>query len=228
MNGILKDRVRSCNEDRRASIRKDMIEDKIEMQESFIKDIEKSGKERIDRKEKQVENLHKEVDVIMDENDEKTLKIMDELQPKLENLNNTKKTLKKLNTIKVKLEQKIQNIVEEHKFFEDNTVCPTCTQPLEEQFRTDKIVDIQEKSKELNEGYKELEATINVEQEKDIEFTIVLQRLTDSTMTFQQTMLEFLGLTDKSRILERKFKTLPIKYQTEILNERPLKTSRRI
>lgn len=172
MNGILKDRVRSCNEViREASIRKDMIEDKIEMQESFIKDIEKSGKERIDRKEKQVENLHKEVDVIMDENDGKTLKIMDELQPKLENLNNTKKTLKKLNTIKVKLEQKIQNIVEEHKFFEDNTVCPTCTQPLEEQFRLDKIVDIQEKSKELNEGYKELEAAINVEQEKDIEFT---------------------------------------------------------
>ena len=172
MNGILKDRVRSCNEViREASIRKDMVEDKIEMQESFIRDIEKSGKERIDRKEKQVENLHKEVDVIMDENDEKTLKIMDELQPKLENLNNTKKTLKKLNTIKVKLEQKIQNIVEEHKFFEDNTVCPTCTQPLEEQFRLDKIVDIQEKSKELNEGYKELEAAINVEQEKDIEFT---------------------------------------------------------
>ena len=172
MNGILKDRVRSCNEIiREASIRKDMVEDKIEMQESFIKDIEKSGKERIDRKEKQVENLHKEVDTIIDENDEKTLKIMDELQPKLENLNNTKKTLKKLNTIKVKLEQKIQNIVEEHKFFEDNTVCPTCTQPLEEQFRLDKIVDIQEKSKELNEGYKELEAAINVEQEKDIEFT---------------------------------------------------------
>ena len=172
MNGILKDRVRSCNEViRDASIRKDMIEDKIEMQESFIKDIEKSGKERIDRKEKQVENLHKEVDVIMDETDGKTLKIMDELQPKLENLNNTKKTLKKLNTIKVKLEQKIQKIVEEHKFFEDNTVCPTCTQPLEEQFRLDKIVDIQEKSKELNEGYKELEAAINVEQEKDIEFT---------------------------------------------------------
>ena len=172
MNGILKDRVRSCNEIiREASIRKDMVEDKIEMQESFIKDIEKSGKERIDRKEKQVENLHKEVDTIIDENDEKTLKIMDELQPKLENLNNTKKTLKKLNTIKVKLEQKIQNIVEEHKFFEDNTVCPTCTQPLEEQFRLDKIVNIQEKSKELNEGYKELETAINVEQEKDIEFT---------------------------------------------------------
>ena len=205
-----------------------MAEDKIEMQESFIKDIEKSGKERIDRKEKQVENLYKEVDTIIDENDEKTLKIMDELQPKLENLNNTKKILKKLNTIKVKLEQKIQNIVEEHKFFEDNTVCPTCTQPLEEQFRLDKIVNIQEKSKELNEGYKEQETAINVEQEKTSNSQIVLRRLTDSTMTFQQIMLEFLGLTDRSQLLEKKFKTLPIKYQTEILNEKPLETSRRI
>ena len=35
----------------------------------------------------------------------------------------------------------------------------------------DKIVNIQEKSKELNEGYKEAETAINVEQEKDIEFT---------------------------------------------------------
>lgn len=172
MNHILRDRVRSCQEViREASVRKDMVEDKIEMQESFIKDIEKSGKERIDRKEKQVESLHGEVHEIMDETDQKTLKIVDELQPKLENLNNTKKTLKKLNTIKVKLEQKIQNIVEEHKFFEDNTVCPTCTQPLQEQFRLDKIVDIQDKSKELNEGYKELETAINVEQEKDTQFT---------------------------------------------------------
>jgi DNA repair exonuclease SbcCD ATPase subunit len=172
MNHILRDRVRSCQEViREASVRKDMVEDKIEMQESFIKDIEKSGKERIDRKEKQVEILHGEVHEIMDETDQKTLKIVDELQPKLENLNNTKKTLKKLNTIKVKLEQKIQNIVEEHKFFEDNTVCPTCTQPLQEQFRLDKIVDIQDKSKELNEGYKELETAINVEQEKDTQFT---------------------------------------------------------
>ena len=172
MNHILRDRVRSCQEViREASVRKDMVEDKIEMQESFIKDIEKSGKERIDRKEKQVESLHGEVHEIMDETDQKTLKIVDELQPNLENLNNTKKTLKKLNTIKVKLEQKIQNIVEEHKFFEDNTVCPTCTQPLQEQFRLDKIVDIQDKSKELNEGYKELETAINVEQEKDTQFT---------------------------------------------------------
>ena len=75
-----------------------------------------------------------------------------------------------MNAIKAKLEQKIQNLVSEHKFFQDNTVCPTCTQSIEDSFRLNKIVDIEEKSKELNDGYRELEDAINVEQEKDEQF----------------------------------------------------------
>ena len=51
MNGILKDEVRSCNEVIRETDPKDMIEDKIEMQESFIRDIEKSGKEELIERE---------------------------------------------------------------------------------------------------------------------------------------------------------------------------------
>ena len=171
MSSILKDRMRRTNElIREFSIKKDMIEDKIEMQENFIKDIEKSGRERIQKKESNIESLDGEIVTITKENESLMTRIDTELKPKLENLNNSKKTLKKLNTIKAKLEQKIQNLVSEHQFFQENSVCPTCTQSIEEQFRLDKIVDIEENSKELNEGYKELEEAINVEQEKDQKF----------------------------------------------------------
>ena len=170
MSSILKDRMRRTNElIREFSIKKDMIEDKIEMQENFIKDIEKSGRERIQKKESSIESLDGEIVTITKENESLMTRI-DTLKPKLENLNNSKKTLKKLNTIKAKLEQKIQNLVSEHQFFQENSVCPTCTQSIEEQFRLDKIVDIEENSKELNDGYKELEEAINVEQEKDQKF----------------------------------------------------------
>ena len=170
MSSILKDRMRRTNElIREFSIKKDMIEDKIEMQENFIKDIEKSGRERIQKKESNIESLDGEIVTITKENESLMTRI-DTLKPKLENLNNSKKTLKKLNTIKAKLEQKIQNLVSEHQFFQENSVCPTCTQSIEEQFRLDKIVDIEENSKELNDGYKELEEAINVEQEKDQKF----------------------------------------------------------
>ena len=171
MNNILKDRMRRTNElIREYSIKKDLVEEKIEMQENFIKDLDKSGKERIQRKEDYIKTLDSELVELTEENEVLMKTIQDDLRPKLEDLNNSKSSLKKLNSIKAKLEQKIQTLVSEHKFFQENSVCPTCTQSIEEQFRLDKIVDIEEKSKELNDGYRELEDAINVEQEKDEQF----------------------------------------------------------
>jgi len=171
MNNILKDRMRRTNElIREYSIKKDLVEEKIEMQENFIKDLDKSGKERIQRKEDYIKTLDSELVELVEENEVLMKTIQDDLRPKLEDLNNSKSSLKKLNSIKAKLEQKIQTLVSEHKFFQENSVCPTCTQSIEEQFRLDKIVDIEEKSKELNDGYRELEDAINVEQEKDEQF----------------------------------------------------------
>ena len=171
MNNLLKDRIRKTNElVREYSIKKDMVEEKIEMQENFITNLDESGKERIQKKEDSIKFIENEIDELNTDN-EATLEIIErDLQPKLEDLNNSKSSLKKLNSIKSKLEQKIQTLVSEHKFFQENSVCPTCTQSIEEQFRLDKIVDIEEKSKELNDGYRELEDAINVEQEKDEQF----------------------------------------------------------
>lgn len=171
MNNILKEKMRRTNElIREYSIKKDMIEDKIEMQENFIKNLDESGKERIERKENHIKVLETELNELDDENKILIAKIQDDLRPKLEELANTNLTLKKLNSIKAKLEQKIQTLVTDHKFFQENTVCPTCTQSIENEFRLNKIVDIEEKSKELNDGYRELEDAINVEQEKDKQF----------------------------------------------------------
>lgn len=168
MNNILKERMRRTNElIREYSIKKDMIEDKIEMQENFIKNLDESGKERIERKENHIKVLETELNELDGENEILIEKIQDDLRPKLEELANTNSTLKKLNSIKAKLEQKIQTLVTDHKFFQENSVCPTCTQSIENEFRLNKIVDIEEKSKELNDGYRELEDAINVEQEKD-------------------------------------------------------------
>ena len=202
MSSILKDRMRKTNElIREFSIKKDMIEDKIEMQENFIKDIEKSGRERIQKKESNIESLDGEIVTITKENESLMTRIDTELKPKLENLNNSKKTLKKLNTIKAKLEQKIQNLVSEHQFFQENSVCPTCTQSIEEQFRLDKIVDIEENSKELNDGYKELEDAINVEQEKDQKFLTYSTEINRHNNDISTNNVKVTGLNRQIRTL---------------------------
>lgn len=168
MSGILKDRMRKTNElIREYSIKKDMIEEKIEMQENFIKDLDKGGKDRIEKKKEFIQNIDTEIEDLSINNETLLNKVQEQLQPKLEELSNTNSTLKKLNSIRAKLEQKVQTLVSDHKFFQDSSVCPTCTQSIENDFRLNKIDDIEKKSKELHEGYRELEDTINVEQEKD-------------------------------------------------------------
>ena len=171
MNTIVKEKLKTTNDKLKELISEHyVVNEKIRMQKEFIKEIEKNSKDIINKKEFEIESLQNEVDTLVDKNIDLTKFIEDNLQPNIDELVDSKKTLKKLNTIKAKLEQKIQNIVEEHKFFEDNTVCPTCTQSIDNKFRLDKIEDIQKKSKELNDGYKELENTINVEQERDEKF----------------------------------------------------------
>lgn len=130
------------------------------------------------------------------------------MQPKLEELNNTNNTLRKLGQIRAKLEQKIQTIVSEHKFFQENTVCPTCTQSIEEEFRLNKIVDIEEKSKELNEGYRELEDTINVEQEKDKLFASYSTKINKLNNDISHNNVKISGLYRQSKNLRNEIQEI--------------------
>ena len=171
MNVILKEKLKVTNDKiKDLSTKHSVLEEKYSMQTNFLLEIERNGRETINKKQEYIDELYKETDALTDKNSHLQEHIEGQLQPELESLSTSKKTLKKLSTIKAKLEQRIQTINTEYDFFKENTVCPTCTQSIENQFRLDKIVDIEKKSKELNDGYKELEDTIDVEQEKERKF----------------------------------------------------------
>jgi len=56
-------------------------------------------------------------------------------------------------------------------FFEESSVCPTCTQNIDETFRLNKIEEQKNKFNELNTGFLELEKTILEEETREVEFT---------------------------------------------------------
>ena len=45
------------------------------------------------------------------------------------------KKLKELGNLKGKISNKASTVKKEHKFFSKNTVCPTCTQDIDEKLR---------------------------------------------------------------------------------------------
>ena len=116
--------------------------------------------------------------------------------------------LVKLNNLKGKISQKVSAITKEHKFFTENTVCPTCTQSIEETFRINRIKDAQNKAKELQSGYKELEEAIKEEQERERQFTILTKEISRLTNGISQNNIKITGCQRQIRDLEHEIQIL--------------------
>ena len=119
-----------------------------------------------------------------------------------------KNTVVKLNNLKGKLSQKVSTITKDHKFFTENTVCPTCTQDIEEEFRLNRIEDAHQKAKELKKGYEELEQTIKFEQERECQFTNLSREITKLTHDVSQNNTRISFKQKQIRELEQEIQTI--------------------
>ena len=202
MNSLIKDRIRRHKEEIRTfELKKESLKDKIGMQERFIKEIENKGKSDIKAKETKIGTLLSEENDFMNDN----VKLMEELndfEDQLKNYTGASEKLKKLCDIKGKLSHKVSTITKEHKFFSENVSCPTCTQPIEEEFRINKIEDAQNKAKELQSGFKELEQAINKEEERERLFTSLTKEISTLTHGISKNNTQIAGCQRQVRDLE--------------------------
>ena len=202
MNSVIKDKIRQIKEDVKVlELKKESLIDKVEMQSNFIEELENRGKENIKAKEDNIQELLTEENTALNENTEIQNKV-DSLQIKLEEYIGATDKLRKLGNLKGKISQKVSTITKEHKFFTENTVCPTCTQSIEEDFRINRIKDAQDKAKELQSGYKELEEAIKKEEERERQFTTVSKEITSLTHGISKNNTRISGCQRQIRNLE--------------------------
>ena len=186
MNNIIKETLKEKkNQVKSLDLKRETLKDKMKMQKNFIEELENRGKANIEANEKKVDKLLKEVDIYIEEN-EKTEEEVKVRTKKQEEVTGATQKLSKLNNLKGKISNKVATITKEHKFFNENTVCPTCQQDIEEEFRLNRIEDAQNKAKELKEGYDELANTIKFEQQRERQFTTLSQEITKLTHDISQ------------------------------------------
>ena len=186
MNNIIKETLKEKkNQVKSLDLKRETLKDKMKMQKNFIEELENRGKANIEANEQKVDRLLKEVDVYIEEN-EKTEEEVKVRTKKQEEVTGATQKLSKLNNLKGKISNKVATITKEHKFFNENTVCPTCQQDIEEEFRLNRIEDAQNKAKELKEGYDELANTIKFEQQRERQFTTLSQEITKLTHDISQ------------------------------------------
>ncbi len=208
MNNIIKDEIKLVRDEiRTLDLKKESLNDKVGMQENFIDELESRGKERIEEKKKKSRELGDEICVAMLQNEDKEDRVFG-LTEEQEKVTGATKKLRELGNLKGKISSKVSTITKDHKFFTDHTVCPTCGQDIEEEFRINKIADAQTKAKELQSGYKELEVAIENEEERERQFTALSKEITKLTHGISQNNTLISGWQRQQQDLESEIQTI--------------------
>jgi len=208
MNNIIKEKIRGIKDEVNVlTLKKESLNDKVAMQEKFISEIESQGKGRIKENKEKITTLFTESDEYVSQNEALENDVFD-LTKQQEEVTGATEKLRKLGNLKGKISQKVSTITKEHKFFTENTVCPTCTQSIEEDFRINKITDAQTKAKELQSGYQELEEAIKNEEEREHQFTKLSKEITQLTHGISKNNTRISGCQRQIRDLESEIQKL--------------------
>jgi DNA repair exonuclease SbcCD ATPase subunit len=177
MNVTLKDKLKTLKDElKQLNVSETHLHEKAVMQRSFIEGIEKEGNNRINEKQSRIEELAAFIDKTL-ENNTKIEEKVEELNQTIVDVSSSGEKLKKLGTLKGKLSQRIGTINKDLKFFTENSVCPTCTQDIDEGFKHTKIEEYKKSSCELTNAFKELTDAIGKEEEKQDAFTKLSQQI---------------------------------------------------
>ncbi len=208
MRGIIKEKIRQTKDDIKVlQLKKESLTDKVQMQKNFIEELESRAAEDIKSKESNIMTLLDEENKFMHDNI-KIAEELDDFNKVLKSYTGATEKLRKLGNLKGKISNKVSTITKEHKFFTENTVCPTCDQAIEETFRINRINDAQTKAKELQSGYKELEEAIKEEEERERQFTTLSQEISKLNNDVSQNNARISGCQRQIRNLESEVQKL--------------------
>jgi DNA repair exonuclease SbcCD ATPase subunit len=208
MNTIIKDKIRVIRDEvKTLELKKESLNDKVQMQKDFIEELENRGKENIKDKEISIMSLTEESGLLMSDNESLEEPLRKYIREQ-DQITGYADKLRKLGNLKGKISQKVSTITKEHKFFTENTVCPTCTQEIDEDFRINRINDAQSKAKELQSGYKELEEAIKEEEERERQFLTLSKEISKLTNGISQNNIKISGCQRQIRNLESEIQTI--------------------
>ena len=202
MSEVIKAKLRTQRDSvRTLELKKESLLDKVQMQEEFIKKIERTGNDDIKEKQSSIRKIANEAKEYIDKNEELS-KELETLDSQLLGLSDVTKSLRTLSDLRGKIKQKVSAAGTEYDFFNDNVSCPTCTQSLKEDFRVNKIAELKTFVRKLQTGLDELESKIKNEEDRELRFTKLTKEVTSLTHGISQNNTRISGLQRQSRNLE--------------------------
>ena len=215
MNSLLKNRI-MMNGHRtiEANSNKKLIVGRIDLIKEHLIEIQSNSTEMIAEKNERISNANKELEanLILAEQKETLYK---NAQEGIVDYDKIKSKHKKLSTLKYQIQANRDNLTKDIDFFNKNDNCPTCTQIIEETFKSDTVKDKNDKLAEILEGLNKIDESL---EELDKE----LYDLDATKSVISQLRIDLAELNTKSKSLrsyisefEKEIKTIESKNKPE-------------
>lgn len=208
MSEIIKGRLKDSKDALRVlDLKKESVADKILMQKRFIKTLEDSAQNDIAAKQEEIALLDQECaqhqETVID-----LLEEVEDLQTAIKGFTSSGDTVKKLNQFKAKLQTKELSSSKDIKFFEENTVCPTCTQTIDDEFRVNRIGHLQQLLQKHTDSLTQIEKAISAEEEKEQKFLSLQREITNTSHEISQFNLRISNSGRRKSDLESEIQNL--------------------
>jgi DNA repair exonuclease SbcCD ATPase subunit len=153
MNQILREKDSKLKEEiNNITYEYDLNKEKIALQKKYIRDITELNEDQIAKKVDQIDANNDEIEELSKVNEElstELLQLQEGLDDELKEAHNKKQSLLHY---KAQFQTQVKSVVKDAKFYEENAVCPTCSQDIDDNLRHEKLSIAQSKAKELNEA----------------------------------------------------------------------------
>ncbi len=153
MNEILKVRLKDIRDSVQVhELNAQSVREKITLQEGFITQLEH-------KKKQQLENILDEQNKCVAKITEANTMIAD-LNDEIAELNDPEKQKSQLCTLSQKLTTKLKKLKKEQGFYHKTDSCPTCKQVISEEFKSERISELDTKIDEINGAFKDIDARL--------------------------------------------------------------------
>jgi DNA repair exonuclease SbcCD ATPase subunit len=197
MNVLVKDNIKASRDAIKLLRVKEVgLEEKLELQKQFIDQIKQKDSANLQDKKDKIKKYQDLISELFAQTKEQEEEVKN-LQNKLQDYSKASAQLKKLGSLKGKISQRIESLKENHSFFENNDVCPTCSQDISSEIKEKRLKESEETIQEVSSGYSDLLNTIRSEQRKEKKFLEISQEISSLNQTISQNqsrMNQYSGL----------------------------------
>ena len=161
MNMLLKERNTKIRDELTdVSHQIELLKTKMDSQSKYIKDLQELNDDQVQNKRDSIDVHKEEINKLFEQSKELGKNLTASINTEEKHSSQLIKKMSQLDSYDMQFNNKIKDLVNESRFYEENDQCPTCDQDIDAQLKESKIVSIKDKAQEIQKAKTDLSKNI--------------------------------------------------------------------